>query len=87
MNLLGDRLSLGCGILGDLAQVFEYDQEFVSPQTRDRVGLADAKSQPDRGFLQQEVAGLVAQRIVEVFEVVKIDKQESLFVPVAGAGG
>ena len=59
-----------------LLQAFERDDEFVAAQPRERVAFADAVLHPVGHFLQQQIADLVAERVVDVLEPVEVDEQQ-----------
>jgi len=53
----------------------QHDDEFVATQPRDRIALAHRADQPLRNRLQQLVAGVVAQRVVDAFEMIKVEEE------------
>ena len=61
----------------------EQDHEFVAPMAADRIGVAHALQQPLRYGLQEAVADVVAQRVVDVLETIDVEKQHGHLVPVA----
>ena len=69
-----------------LASVDQYD-ELVATHPPDRVGIAQRARQPGGHGDEQPVAGLVAQRVVDVLEVVEIDEQRRARGAVAPAAG
>ena len=75
------------GLLGDLdggggvPNVSEHDAELVSSETSDRVCIAEHCAQTTCDLLQQEVAPLVSERVVDLLEAVEIDDEDR------GAGG
>ena len=60
--------SAGC------AMVDLHDGELVAAHARDGVGLAHQRAQPVGHHLQQLVAGGMAQRVVDVLEVVEVEQ-------------
>ena len=64
---------LECRIGG--AETRQHEHEFIAAQPRDRVALAHGLHQPLRDRLQQLVAGVVTERIVDPLEVVEVEKQ------------
>ena len=67
-------------------QVFEHHDKLIATETRYRVALANAGHQPAADTFEQQVADVMAQRVVEVFEVVKIDEQQGPVFLAAPAG-
>ena len=53
----------------------ENDDEFVAAEPRHDVARAQCMAQPVGDLHQQEVAGVVSQRIVDDLEAVEIDEQ------------
>ena len=51
------------------------DDEFVAAQARDGVGFAHRRGEPLRDRLQQLVAGIVTQRVVDALEMIEIEEQ------------
>ena len=78
-NLLGAHDGLG----QDLTQIAQQHHEFVTAQACHRVAVAHALAQPLGHFLQQQVAHVMAQRVVQRLEVVQIDKQQGATAVVA----
>ncbi len=71
-----DHLAREHGDGGRLAIAAEqHDGEFVAAQSRDRVVLGDAAGETPGDLLQQHVADRMAQRIVDVLEVVEIEAE------------
>ena len=66
------RDSLDVVAVGDLLQ---NDDEFVAAEPRHHVAGAQRAAQAPRDFHQQQVAGVVAERIVDDLEAVEIDEQ------------
>jgi hypothetical protein len=65
------------------AQIGHEHGEFVAAQPRHRVARTDASGQPAAGFLQQQVAHVVAQGVVDQFEAVKVDEHKPNHLAVA----
>ncbi len=62
----------------DLLQVAHrthHHRVFVSAQPRHHIALAQAAAEAARDLLQQRVADLVAERVIDVLEAVEIDEQ------------
>jgi len=70
-DFLGDGLDVGT-----IRQVGQDDREFVAAQTRDRIGIAQATADASGRLLQQDVAHVVPQCVVDLLELVEIDQQE-----------
>ena len=56
--------------------IFDQDHELVAAQPRHRVALGDARTQPLGHLLQQHVALLVPERVVEDLEVVQVNEHQ-----------
>ena len=61
--------------VGVLGLIGKDDHEFVAAQAHDGVGRADALAHPFGDGFQQFVAGVVAEAVVDEFEIVEIDEQ------------
>ena len=67
-------------VLGDAGRVRwavdvrEQDAELVAAEAGDRVGVAQRALQPARDLLEQQVAHVVAERVVDLLEVVEIHR-------------
>ena len=61
--------------LRNLGLLEEHDRELVAAEPRDRHGLAERHPQPVGDALEEQVAGVMAERIVDVLEVVEIEKE------------
>ena len=59
----------------DLAALIEDHHELVAAEARDDVACAQRTAQPVGHFEQEQIAGLVAQRIVDDLETVEVDEQ------------
>ena len=71
---------------GDDADVFvavkilRDHHEFVATQARHHVGFAHAGGEPLRHLLQQSIAGVVAERVVDFLEPVQVHEQHGKVV-------
>ena len=54
----------------------EHDRELVTAEARQRVALAQRHLQPRPDLAQHLVAGVVAERVVELLEAVEVDQQQ-----------
>ena len=72
---LDDALRKRRGV-GRLVDRHLQDRELVAAHARDRIGLAHQRAQAAGGILQQLVAGRVAQRVVDVLEVIEIEQMD-----------
>ena len=63
----------------------EDDRELVAAQPRQRVVLAQQLLQPRADLAQHLVAGVVAERVVELLEAVEVDQQQRELVAVRAA--
>ena len=86
-----DLLAHGLGLLGRLgglpAQVLQQHQKLIAPEPGHRVALAHAGRQPLGDLLQQHIAHVVAQRVVQGLEVVQVQAQQRAQHAGAGTGG
>ena len=62
--------------LADGRDALEQDREFIAAQARHRVGEARRFHQALRNRLQQPVADIVAERIVDALEIVQVDEHD-----------
>ena len=53
----------------------QHEHEFVAAEPRDGVALADGLRQPLADRLQELIAGVVTQRIVDPLEVIEVEKE------------
>ena len=53
----------------------DEDDELVTPETGGEVAVADGRAQPARHLLQQLVAGLMSQGVVDLLELVEVHEQ------------
>ena len=60
-------------LVGDLRQ---HGDELVAADPRDDVLVAEAFGQPLGGGAQENVAGIVAERVVDVLEVVEVEQDQ-----------
>jgi len=59
-----------------LPRLMQQHREFVAAQPRQRIAIAQSRHQSRADLLQQHVAALVPERIVDVFETVQVEHQE-----------
>lgn len=77
---LAQRLEQGLGLeasAGDIERLLREHDEFVATEAGDHVGRAERAGEPRRRLEKQFVAGIVAKRIVDRFEVVEIDQEQA----------
>ncbi len=67
-DLVGDHHGAGC-----VRHAGQQDRELVAAQSCDRVAVAEQRLQPGPDHLQQHVAGVVPQRVVDLLETVEVD--------------
>ena len=74
-------------VVGMLAELFQHHHELVAPQAGHGVHVAHAFVQAHGHLLQQQVALVVAQGVVQGLEVIEVDEQQrtALLAPL-GAG-
>ena len=60
---------------------FAQDQdEFISARTRQGIGLTNADLQAVGDFLQQSVPDVVTQGVIDIFEMVKVEKHQGQMI-------
>ena len=72
----------GAGQVGALAR---QDPELVAAEARDRVAVAQAADEALGDELQQHVAVLVAERVVDLLELVEVETRSASGSPVRSA--
>ena len=72
---------------GRFAEVLEQNHKLISAQARHRIGFADARDNAPRDLLQQKVADVMAERVVQRLEIVEIDEQQRSLALASDAGG
>ena len=82
----GEDLARDRGDLLRLTHFLEQHHELVAAQAGDDVALAQATGEARRDFLQQLVARLVAERVVDQLEAVEVDEQHRELTLVAPCG-
>src|SRR3569833_3122091 len=60
--------------VGGLRDVVQQDHEFIAAETRDGVALAQTAVEAPRELLQQAVASVVPEGIVDVLEAVEVEE-------------
>jgi hypothetical protein len=64
-DFFSDNPGLGGGVFEVLAQIFKHDRKFVAAHARNRVVFANACDQTASDFLEQKVANLEAEGVVQ----------------------
>ena len=64
------------GARGRLVAGREHERELVAAEARERVVLAHRAAEPRPDLAQHLVAGVVAERVVELLEAVEVDQQQ-----------
>ena len=64
------------GELARIGAILDQHDELVAAEPRHGVALAQVMAQPPRDVLQQAVARLVAEAVVDVLEAVEVDEEE-----------
>ncbi len=59
-----------------MADLGEDNDEFVAARALDRIAGANAGVEPAGDFLEQGVADIVAERVVDLLEIVEIEKHD-----------
>ncbi len=82
---LPDRLVNSCNEFHDIVDVADIclnDRELVATKPRDKIGLPDAAPEASGHDLQQLIADMMPERIVDALELVDVDiKQRELLAP------
>src|ERR1700748_2601155 len=73
-DLRAHGLGLARGLFPAFIQASQHNHEFVAAYPGDRVALPDARGETLRDVLQQQVALVVAQGVVESLEKVPVNK-------------
>src|SRR3990172_1895944 len=79
----------GCGVPGGGGaggRGRQEDAELVPAQPCDRVALAKRPLQPGCELLEQDVAGVVAERVVDLLEAVEVHEENGGALPLALGG-
>ena len=61
----------------------QQHRELVAAEPRHRVGRAQGAAQARRHFLQHQIAGVMAERVVDLLEAIEIDQQDRQALVVA----
>src|SRR3954462_188719 len=72
---------------GPRGQVGDADDELVAPEPGDRVDLAQRHVEPLGDHAEERVAGLVAERVVDLPEAVEVDEQHGAYAAVPSGLG
>ena len=73
-NFFSHGLGMGRGFLGSLAQVFKHHYKLIAAQPANGVGFVGAGKDAPRDFLEQNIAGLVAEGVVQGLEMIQINQ-------------
>ena len=84
--LFAYRFGLRPGFDRMIAQVFEYQHEFIAAQSGHGVAFAHTGRKPLRDLLQKQIADVVAERVVQRLEMIQVDEQQRALPPAARAG-
>ena len=84
--LFADRFRLRARFDRMFAQVFQYQHEFVAAQAGHGIVFAHAGCKPLCNLLQQQIADVMSERIVQRLEMIEVDEQQRAFSPAARAG-
>ena len=75
------------GIVRTTLQIAEQDEELVAALPGDQVGVTRAQAQPVAELREQQIAGVVSERVVHQLEVVEIEVQHAYAQVVAPGAG
>jgi len=70
-----------------LGQPLEQNREFVAPEPGQRVAVARAMADAHRHHPQEFIAGRMAERVVDILEVVEVEEQHGDEPVLGGRGG
>ena len=70
-----------------LAQIFQHHHKLVTTKAGNCVAFTHTGNQPFGNQFQQQVTDVMTKRIIEVFEVVQINKKYRAFLAATPAGG
>ena len=85
-DLFAHYFSLAGRVRVVLVQVVQHHHKFITSQSCHGVACPHTPAQKRGDALQQQVAEMMAVRVVDDFEVIQIDKQQRIFALVARAG-
>ncbi|EGF32081.1 hypothetical protein IMCC9480_2969 [Oxalobacteraceae bacterium IMCC9480] len=71
---------------GLLAEFFEQHDEFVATDARHGIAVAHAARQPTGDLLQQQIALVMAEAVIEQLEVVEVDEHQRALARATQAG-
>ncbi len=74
--LLADGFRLCRSFNGSLTQVFQHHYELITAQTGHSVIVSHTGGQTLRDLLQQQVSNVMAERVIEGFEIVQVNEQQ-----------
>jgi hypothetical protein len=75
-NFLGDIFCLTGRFKPVATQIFQHHHEFIAAQPRHAVVRTDAGLQSLRNLLQQDVADVMAEGIINSLEIIKVKEQD-----------
>ena len=79
------RFGAGASLERMRTQIGEDDQKLVSAQARHDIALAHTLEQPLSDLLQQQITDTVATRVIQNFEIIKVDEEQRTVLATAGA--
>ena len=71
-NILGNAFDIP-----EVSQIGQNNRKLVATQPRDSIGFANTTRQPVARFLQEGIASTMPQRIVDILEMIEIEKHQS----------
>ena len=68
--------ALGDGDGQRLVRLLQQERKLVTPEPSEGVAGANHRGEPPCDFLEQLIAGVVAERVVDLLELVEVDEQD-----------
>ena len=81
-----NHFGLCCSLDYLRTQSLQHDHKFISSQPGNRVFLSHTGLQASGNFSQELITHLVAQRVIECFEMIQIQKQQRTSTATACTG-
>ncbi len=71
------------GVAPDIIDVFQNDGELVARQARNEVAAPHRQTEPGTELLEQQVARVMAETVVDLLEAIQIEKHHGHHAPAA----
>jgi hypothetical protein len=76
-------LGSDCGQIGLIAGIGDQQQEFIAPDARDGIDLANGAGETVPHLLEQLISGAMAERVVDLLESIEVEQQYGEQVTIA----